>query len=468
MRWAVPTPRLGMKRMAALRGDRFTRYLGRSRLSAACVIASLMLVLVALRTGYKDVNHFNGIDLRRKVIGARALLAGFDPYVYRLITNDAGRPLSPPLEMRAWNELPYTPPVLLVYAVFANLDYPVQRVIWWGIEWGALLGSIALLMWVMRGARERVVFSCLAMVFFAAGYFFRLHVERGQHYSLFLLLLSVGCTACVRGGRGSWWGGIAFGVAGMLRPTLLMLPLPLWIAGYRRAAIATAGSALGVFVATLPLTGIEYWQSYARVIDAYEKELLSPGYIAKNLGVDPMAARDRIEGTAGRERAMDARSMNTVVMSAPFYFASKVLPMPDILQWGRLSRVLLVVMVLGACALLLWANDRPLPRREAMAYVAVMAVAADFFVPMRWGYVDVMFLLPLGLEMRQLLSRSFPRWPLVIVIASLLLGHEQISEALPVYVTALTRSYGLMVGLGGSAICLALLHMRKGRWPRSG
>src|SRR5581483_6510387 len=84
----------------------------------------------------------------------------------------------------------YSPALLLLYAPLCEIQYHLQRMIWGGLEWGALVASIFLLHRLIPTLWTRRFFLACSLLFFIASPFWRLHVERGQYY-VFLLLLEV-------------------------------------------------------------------------------------------------------------------------------------------------------------------------------------------------------------------------------------------------------------------------------------
>src|ERR1700733_620680 len=92
--------------------------------------AGLLVAAAAFKVSYGDTENYIGEDLVTKVIGARTMLAGFDPYQYELKTDAAGNPTNPPKAAPAFVQHSYPPTLICLYATVANLSYQTQRWIW--------------------------------------------------------------------------------------------------------------------------------------------------------------------------------------------------------------------------------------------------------------------------------------------------------------------------------------------------
>jgi len=101
--------------------------------SRIVVIAFTMIVVACvLARTIEDLRSYPGIDLRAKVVGARLLLRGMNPYYnYRIESH--------PEHLRMLNEDTYSPPLLLLYAPLCELSWKTQRVIYFLVDWIAIL-----------------------------------------------------------------------------------------------------------------------------------------------------------------------------------------------------------------------------------------------------------------------------------------------------------------------------------------
>ena len=167
----------------------------------------LLLTFIVLLVSLVDVNRYAGIDFRNRIVGARVMLTGQDPYTFAW---QPGMPLEllDPCHDPQVHRLTAPPPTLLLYALIAPLPYQTERLVSWLCEWLALIASVVLLARAIPEHRQRILFLLAAMYFFVLSGFWRIHVERGQVYVFHLLLLSAAANVSLRNNLNTWWGGI--------------------------------------------------------------------------------------------------------------------------------------------------------------------------------------------------------------------------------------------------------------------
>ena len=399
-----------MTRLGALFGLRMDAVAAPLRIA---FLAALLLAAGNAVVTWHDVRDYGGTDLRARVVGARLLVLGQNPY----------RPQAAPVKewlfdphgvFRDISRCPYDPPLLAVYALLCWLPYAVQRVVWFFLEWSALIVSIAVLARTFPGPRARAGFVILSLGFFAGGAFWRLHVERGQYYSLLLVLLSWFVWRLKRGRHDDWRAGLLLGLAAALRPTLGIAVLPLWLLGYRRTAAGAVGSALTVVLLLLPVAGPSIWRDYARLVDVLEQAVprlppvTSPPYAV------------RVEG-ADFTRVLEHRSSNANVHLLLVVLQRRT-GWPDSRSIPVLAKASFLATLIALLAVVASARGGRWGPSSALLVSFCFVLATDHFLPVRWGYNDVLYLAPLAL-LAPPLSRPRGRVVLLVVVAALFLGH---------------------------------------------
>ena len=160
------------------------------------LVQPLLLVLSVVACGInvantiRDVDQYGGTDLRIRVVGARALTRGLNPYT--LSQSADTDPLLRDPDHVQLSRCTYPPTLLLFYSPFSELSYPVQRKLWALLEWSAFFASVWLLSSLIHDSAARVWFWIVAAGLFGGSAFWRLHVERGQYYVFVVFLLSLG------------------------------------------------------------------------------------------------------------------------------------------------------------------------------------------------------------------------------------------------------------------------------------
>jgi hypothetical protein len=358
---------------------------------AIAAIAMLAVVVLRFSTSWQDVHHDGGADLRPKVVGARAMLAGQNPY--RLPPNsqlpeslrDADR-LADPLASR----VSYPPTLLAVYGIFAALRYPVQRLIWFGLEWAALLASILILATVIADRNIRLAFIGMCLVFAVGAPGWRLHVERGQYYVFLLLLIAIAARRLVARSSDDWLAGVCLGFAVALRPTLIVIPVLLGLLRWRRTAITSVAVAGVCMLLTLPMAPIPVWRDYVGVVRRQQDAVL----LGQPVSIVPAERRGNtfIDGADFRA-SLDSRTANLTSVHALGAFLRH--------QFSRSALMAinssLALVVVASSAAFLWTRRARLSGAAAMAGSLVTAFLVEYFLPIRWGYADVYLIVPLAL-----------------------------------------------------------------------
>lgn len=425
---------------------------------------ALVVCAVSFAISWRDAGMYGGIDLRGQVVGARAMFDGIDPY-----QPPAQLPVTPRLlDPVAYYELGFSrcvhPPTLLVATgLHSWMPYRTQRYVVFLLSWTALLVSIALLARAVRPARPRLIFVLLALVFFGGGYFWRLHVERGQKYVYLTLLISIAVWLAVRAHRGGWLAGAAMGLVAAVRPTAWLMLLLLWVLRQGRMTAAAAITAVAFVAMTLPVGGMHLWQRYGEHMAMHEK------FAVDLIPVRPVPINARPSGWEMVEgcnfgRVLPHNQYNFVVHNL-FAVLHR-----DVSTWRRwlpptrwraatkwLAGACIVVFVVLLAPL--W--KRRVPVRYTLAFALMSMIIIDYFVPQRWQYVDVLFLPPLALLMPLMLRRPSLRWLFGMLLAGLVAGHG-FADFVPPWWATLLRSVLVVAAL---STCLVVVWLSQLRHP---
>ncbi len=432
-----------------------------SPLEVTCLrVGALLTLLVAFLT-FIDVRCDCGADLRNRVVGARVMLAGHDPYTFLWQHGMPEQWLDPVHEAKV-HRLTVPPPTLCLYAAIAPLPYATQKLISWTCEWLALLASVALLVRAIPLHRQRVFFLLGAVLFLVVSDVWRLHVERGQVYVLHLLALSLAVHFCRKRQLDSVAGGLALGILALLRPNMLLFaPAFLVLRRWRTATSLIGTFAVGVLV-TLPFMPASTWPSYLAMGEQYYRSIWAG---------DTMPDIAWAEHPTVAEGFDFSRSLTNVESSSVAVLYESVRQRAGLphLDLGRLSKALM--LLLGATLLVvLWFRANRLrqlpgydetrlltqpvrpPWGEALALMVVLTLDTEFCLPHRWGYVDVMLLAPLALMLPVLCRPDrASQQALALVLLGLVAG-QMGQHFVPLYVANLLRSWLVLGALSVLAL----------------
>lgn len=385
----------------------------RRALFAACLLLAFSLSLWGLVKDIHNTRRYGGVDLRNRVVGARLLKEGLDPYFFKW-SEEYPETLLDPMDNpeNGVSRVTVPPTVLALHLPLAWLPYSVQRTAWLFAQWLMLLGSIFLF---ARCAPSRGLAAAawLAGLLFSATPFWRFHVERGQVYVLYAFLAALSYWLYLRRGRNAAFAaGLALGALAALRPTFIFMAVPLLVFRKWKALAGLACGVIAMALLCLPLTGVSAWRSYAEAMRRHEGDNLG-----LNQPIGSLYGDREIEGMDNLRSYLDSAPVNT---SVQWYFRYR-------LQMDMTSEPLAAMM---AAAVLIIALSMMLFRDRA-ASVTVMymlgsltVLVSEYFLPaVKPSYVNVLWLLPL--ELAVLEGHAFAllrRWKQMVALLMMAAG----------------------------------------------
>ena len=107
------------------------------------VIAAVTITLVGVLFDFKNTITYIGSDLRNRVVAARLVLEGIDPYFFKW-TPDLSDRLYDPLEIpdAILSKVSVPPTVLALHSIIAKFGYSQQKIIWLIVQWVAFISTI--------------------------------------------------------------------------------------------------------------------------------------------------------------------------------------------------------------------------------------------------------------------------------------------------------------------------------------
>lgn len=220
-RLSVPVPAVG------------TNQISRWLLTGGLALLLLLLIAHSFRWATREDKGL--LDYGSFIASGQAANRGEDPYgVYPLTFELAGEPapnLNPPISVY---------PLQLL----ARFDAETSMQVW---EFATLVGFGACVLFLWRAYPENSVLTPLAAFAFAGLWH---TIELGQIYMPLLVAATIGWLLLRK--NDSWWGGVAIGVIGAIKPQFLFWPALLLVARRPRAS-AGGMIAAGVLYA-IPFT----------------------------------------------------------------------------------------------------------------------------------------------------------------------------------------------------------------------
>lgn len=253
-----------------------------SKLVNIVLVFAIIIALLGFVTDVKNTFKYGGMDLRNRVVGARLLTRGLDPYHFKWRPGDDERLLDPV----DWPTIPVSrvtvnPSVLLFHSIFANLPYFTQRILWFVLQYFFLIATVIIFIKnSLPDLRTKLILISI-FIFIFGSWLWRLHIDVGQFYIVYVFFLALGYQFFNSNVKyNNTLGGFFVGLAACLRFPIIVIVLPMIIFRKFKMLIATIISFCACLVASILLTGLQVWQDYYSAMTANSK--LNIGSISVN------------------------------------------------------------------------------------------------------------------------------------------------------------------------------------------
>jgi Glycosyltransferase family 87 len=344
-------------------------------------IILILVSFLALAFSFKDLMDYAGIDLRNRIVAARAILSSLDPY-----STDwtPGMPLEladPQQRYPGVSRVSAVPPVLFAYIPFANLPHRTQQIIWWVLQWAAMGAAIFSLYRSFDDRDLGKLFLFIAITCIVGSWFWRLHVERGQYYIFITALVCFDLAALRRMTKRTAWLGIPSGISIALRPTHVVLIPLLWFMNEWRMTIKATITAAVILIPSLYIVGWPVWKHYLENVNLAAYLEVDPDFDSKHFGPVKAVAPRVVEGQDLIKELPHHSGQSTI---GGLFKAHWAIPL------SRATAVLIVIV--GAVAMWWMSRQNHIPRDALLLLISMMLVIIDFTRPLRNTYADVAFL----------------------------------------------------------------------------
>ena len=126
---------------------------------------ALLITAIGFLVDIRNTLNYVGTDLRNRVVGARLIIEGIDPYFFKWVPGLSDRlydPLDDPSHILSKVSVP--PTVLTLHSIMARLPYLQQKVLWLIVQWTAFAGIVSIFVKSNRSRLKRI--SILIVSFF--------------------------------------------------------------------------------------------------------------------------------------------------------------------------------------------------------------------------------------------------------------------------------------------------------------
>ena len=381
-------------------------YLRKSRLGLrlAVIVFTLVVIASVMIQSIGDLKSYAGIDLRGKVVGARLLIRGMNPYY------DPRYEMHPD-HLRMLNEDTYSPALLLLYAPLCEASWKTQRIVYSCVDWVCILLCFFILSRSFPKCTSREALWLAFVLLFIFGLGFRLHLERGQYYIELALLTSLAAVYLIRQ-RDSWFYALPLALLLLLRPTYAICIVCLLLLRRVRLAATTVSLCLALFALTLPLAGIRGWKNYLKEIRVNQLETAGAAYAL--VPTPPSSVQSQIVERVDFARSLSYpgyladRTLTGLARGSVSQFPARMIHQIAPLEsdFERLNFMGLLLAGLFDVTVMYGISRRRIVGLIPAAFVFLAPLNLELFAPQRFAYCDVTILAPTLLLMAATFDRS--------------------------------------------------------------
>jgi hypothetical protein len=353
------------------------------------IVFAVIVSVFGIYRDYKNTIIYGGTDLRVQVTHARVMLQGRDPYTFIWNEKESDLLLMP-VEP---SNLPYanitiSPTTLLLRSTVANLSYKFQRYSWSILQWLLLLASIAFISKSTNSPYKSRLIWIFGLIFVAGSVFWRLHVERGQVYILYVFIASLALWILSRETKtADIIGGIVLGILFCIRPPMVLIAVPFLIYKKWKVLIGEIiGGIIGIF-SPMILGGFKIWNSYFTNSQGYGTWYTNPRTVELQYNFPNRV----IEGMSNIGKMADIPAADTSFESI----------VRDYLRFFVSTKMLAVILVIAVLCFSIFALSLKIKKLSISGIFLIgifFASICEYMLPApRFSYQDVIWLLSISL-----------------------------------------------------------------------
>jgi hypothetical protein len=360
------------------------------------LILAVIVALLGFLIDWKNTMSSGAVDFRNRVVAARLLIRGIDPYYFKWHPGISDLFLDPIVDP-SWpvSRATIPPTVVVLHAAMAKLPYLTQKIVWFALQWGLFLSTLTVLTKVDKISPLKSKFILiLGLLFFSGSFFWRFHVERGQIYILYVFLLSCAYWLARNSARKDHLlSGFLVGLTASLRPPLFLMSVPMVVYRQWVLLIGTAVGLLSGLLFSFLLADVGTWNSYFSAMKIYQKAHLGLLEVKTIVNADNVNTESPvpIEGLTNLTKALDFPASDTSFPSIfKHYFGLNLS--------ANILMLFLGITLLAICFYL--DRNRPGARGSGLVFlsgISIVLLAEHFLPTIRATYNNVQYILPFSI-----------------------------------------------------------------------
>ena len=368
-----------------------------SKLVKILLIAAVVITIISFLIDLKNTLTYPGTDLRNRVVGARLMLEGIDPYFFKWQPGLSERfydPLDIPTKLLSKLSVP--PTVLVVHSLFAGLTYLQQKIIWLIVQWAALIGTILVFVKTSNSPAKTNLILITGFLF-VNSLFWRFHVNSGQIYIVYVFLLSIAWFFLKHSSNyNKFLSGIFVGITISLRPSFILFFIPFIVSNEYLFCLGGMLGTIASIALSLPIVGAFIWQRYVLTM------LGMTGIIDLNTYLPLKPLREKIISNSNITYPKTIEGFDPSVRNplegyyldnTSLYDVLNALSIPS-KRYILLISFIATMLLLALCIWKLSRNNKNI--NLLFLWGSLISLIGDFFIPVgRYSYYDVQLILPL-------------------------------------------------------------------------
>lgn len=367
---------------------------------ALCI--SIVMAIAGFLTDFYNTSKYGGVDLRDRVVGARVISElKVDPYFFKWNDSLSERYLDPNdnTSLPFYTRLTIPPTVLSLHVLFSNLSYIIQRYLWFFVQWISLLLSIYLLTKILTKEKTiKELIWIIGLLGISNSAFWRLHVERGQIYILYVFIFIISFYFYNRYINSAnkyllMISAVILGYLISLRPTFIFALIPFVIYKKNKFVSLALGALASSAILSSILLPLPLWKSYYNSV-----QLQSQLAMNENINYIPY--------TIEKSEGVDVKNF----LSVPGEDSSLLRIFRGIFDtWFSSSELflLLIVFFIPIVTFLLKFKKNTIQTQELFFIAVSLSLFSEFFLAApRWPYANIIWLIPLTIMFGQIKKKA--------------------------------------------------------------
>lgn len=367
-------------------------------------IILILAIIFSIQQFISDIYNaktYGAIDLRNRIVGTRLVKLGINPYTFKWNSQTDSLTLLDPFDFPDLkvSRVSIPPSNFPIFSILAKIDnYNRIKFIWMLITWFLFTGTIFFIIIEVRQKFLRRLLVTVGLLYFSIGSFWRLHIEKGQIYIIYVFLIAFSYYIYTQKNKLSeFLSGLIMGINIVLRPFMIFFSIPMLTFGKWKFILGNIIGAIFAFGISLYLYGFDLWKHFFNYVNYQSKMHL------KEIVSHSQHYYQIITLKKDFYDSYDFPRFDTSIQKIIHTFFNFELT-------SSMLKLSLIIVMLFFTLLFFTLRKRKFTIDTIFIIGSLLVIISEFFVPSpRFSYNNVIFLIPLLLivkNYKEILSRT--------------------------------------------------------------